>query len=41
MEKVVIISGISKGLGFTIAKRLLSSGGKSRVLAEKVITSEI
>ena len=28
MEKVVIISGISKGLGFTIAKRLLSSGWK-------------
>ncbi len=28
MENVVIISGISKGLGFNIAKRLLSSGWK-------------
>ena len=35
MEKVVIISGISKGLGFTIAKRFYHLGGKSRVLAEK------
>ena len=28
MENVVIISGISKGLGFNIAKSLLSSGWK-------------
>ena len=28
MENVVIISGISKGLGFSIARSLLSSGWK-------------